>query len=213
MRGKEAAGLVQILGCRITPAYAGKRICRCSHRPAHRDHPRVCGEKNGCHDPCLIPLGSPPRMRGKGTMAAPHHRAGGITPAYAGKSHCHPGQCGRNGDHPRVCGEKSSKTFTRSILKGSPPRMRGKDGRGYHPERQCGITPAYAGKRPQSSSRRNTRRDHPRVCGEKPSRTGAVPARTGSPPRMRGKAKCRAGRQRRPRITPAYAGKRPKRYR
>ena len=46
MRGKEAAGLVQILGCRITPAYAGKRICRCSHRPAHRDHPRVCGEKS-----------------------------------------------------------------------------------------------------------------------------------------------------------------------
>ena len=86
MRGKEAAGLVQILGCRITPAYAGKRWTRLPSRAAMRDHPRVCGEKTAEQFKAEYPQGSPPRMRGKaqsyGSGSCPHR----ITPAYAGKS-------------------------------------------------------------------------------------------------------------------------------
>ena len=52
-----------------------------------------------------------------------------ITPAYAGKSYdiLHARACIR--DHPRLCGEKA---MTKSHLVTS-----------------CGITPAYAGKRPR----------------------------------------------------------------
>ena len=49
--------------------------------------------------------------------------------------------------------------------------------------------------------------DHPRVCGENPSREKYLPAAVGSPPRVRGK---RAARERMlgiQRITPACAGK------
>ena len=70
-----------------------------------------------------------------------------------------------------------------------------------------GITPAHAGKtslpRPMTSSQR----DHPRACGENPSRSALPSSGRGSPPRMRGKllgesaGACRLG------ITPAHAGK------
>ena len=52
------------------------------------------------------------------------------------------------------------------------------------------------------------RRDHPRVCGEKPSASLITSVVAGSPPRMRGKAEIAAGTSRTVRITPAYAGKR-----
>ena len=76
-------------------------------------------------------------------------------------------------------------------MKGSPPRMRGKDGVndsaqavtgitpayagkshtlvGELPHNPFGITPAYAGKRtiPHNATSLHTWKDHPRVCGEK----------------------------------------------
>ena len=70
-----------------------------------------------------------------------------------------------------------------------------------------GITPAYAGKRQERLSSRTSRRDHPRVCGEKLSCPVRGRHHKGSPPRMRGKVSledvlyCNCG------ITPAYAGK------
>ena len=97
--------------------------------------------------------------------------------------------------------------------KGSPPRMRGKA-----LLRQCrncriGITPAYAGKRLSQCRAPTVIRDHPRVCGEKGLNPVHRCCRSGSPPRMRGKGAhgvlqelCRG-------ITPAYAGKRLKRFR
>ena len=52
------------------------------------------------------------------------------------------------------------------------------------------------------------RRDHPRVCGEKPSASLITSVVAGSPPRMRGKAFRGCIFLRYARITPAYAGKR-----
>ena len=55
---------------------------------------------------------------------------------------------------------------------------------------------------------RTNRRDHPRVCGEKPP-SGGSPARfSGSPPRVRGKVPKRSAPAGAAGITPACAGKR-----
>ena len=92
---------------RITPACAGKRHSDCTGNSAHRDHPRVCGEKLSCRCPVLSRLGSPPRVRGKGAMPdgiAGHHR---ITPACAGKREKGLWRFCEYKDHPRVCGEKN----------------------------------------------------------------------------------------------------------
>ena len=87
--------------------------------------------------------------------------------------------------------------------------MRGKDHFDVKGQFRCGITPAYAGKRHNDRNGQVTEKDHPRVCGEK-SRSGLnLPRSWGSPPRMRGKVKTPQKGLQGPRITPAYAGKRP----
>ena len=112
----------------ITPAYAGKSVCRWSRVDPSWDHPRVCGEKHVLRTSKQKSGGSPPRMRGKGADQTTRRVFPGITPAYAGKR-CvcvcvcvcgiTPAYAGKryarlqkrrtNEDHPRVCGEKTKK--------------------------------------------------------------------------------------------------------
>ena len=90
-------------------------------------------------------------------------------------------------DHPRVCGEEYQRGGLDAAQKGSPPRMRGREGQPGRVERGTGITPAYAGKSRPAVIIAGHFRDHPRVCGEELVR-GTQQA-----------LQCR--------ITPAYAGK------
>ena len=99
------------IGCaatrRITPACAGKSHPYSPQSCAYRDHPRVCGEKEGRLSDAVKMMGSPPRVRGKAVLRQGHALGRGITPACAGKSsHASRSSRGR-GDHPRVCGEKA----------------------------------------------------------------------------------------------------------
>ena len=65
MRGK-VSGQRRFYGkAGITPAYAGKRSGRPVMMWVWRDHPRVCGEKDGYNLKGGDGDGSPPRMRGK----------------------------------------------------------------------------------------------------------------------------------------------------
>ena len=151
----------------ITPAYAGKRSVSTIQQVIHKDHPRVCGEKNIVRKASFDPQGSPPRMRGKGGTSMYIGARYGITPAYAGKRFARLQRRQTSGDHPRVCGEKfklRGRTFSRL---GSPPRMRGKDKVNCASVGRSGITPAYAGKSTRGSDDTACCWDHPRVCGEK----------------------------------------------
>ena len=65
-------------------------------------------------------------MRGKVYKDGKKVAAGGITPAYAGKSQHGERDSGKSEDHPRLCGEKCSNENRRKIILGSPPPMRGK---------------------------------------------------------------------------------------
>ena len=73
-------------GDRITPACAGKRYRYNRGVLRAWDHPRVRGEKSTGGTATAVLLGSPPRARGKVVVGQIHLRAGGITPACAGKS-------------------------------------------------------------------------------------------------------------------------------
>ena len=147
MRGKAHTQVTVGRKVRITPAYAGKSICKAA-----------CAADGA---------GSPPRMRGKAILHPMHCPHGRITPAYAGKRretmlHI----CVRR-DHPRVCGEKRSCLVRGHHRMGSPPRMRGKARHDGADPVFPGITPAYAGKRGACTRGRLRHWDHPRVCGEK----------------------------------------------
>ena len=70
---------------RITPAHAGKRSQWKINKVEEEDHPRTCGEKNVKMLKSLWKLGSPPHMRGKGTVLSEMMTSHRITPAHAGK--------------------------------------------------------------------------------------------------------------------------------
>ena len=152
----------------ITPACAGKREIRRTIRRLLWDHPRVCGEKFRFLLACRVPLGSPPRVRGKVRLRIPHRNHMGITPACAGKSGIRLYRDAHRRDHPRVCGEKLRLDIVLGLWQGSPPRVRGKGGMSGRGHAGVGITPACAGKRFLRRSARRILWDHPRVCGEKP---------------------------------------------
>ena len=106
VRGKAGRGQHHRPEPGITPACAGKSGLRLWHTERNGDHPRVCGEKPASASVKAVPVGSPPRMRGKVFL---HGQAGlsqRITPAYAGKRHYVFRLFSSGRDHPRVCGEK-----------------------------------------------------------------------------------------------------------
>ena len=149
-------------------------------------------------------------MRGKAVLASTTLYRSGITPAYAGKRDLVISGSGDIEDHPRVCGEKSTSEAQKSSDMGSPPRMRGKE-LGFHIVAvKIGITPACAGKRRCPRFRPGKTRDHPRVCGEKGKNHPRKPYCEGLPPRVRGKVLKLQNALKKFRITPAYAGKRPR---
>ena len=170
------------------------------------------GEKKTYRGKSWGPRGSPPRGRGKDHQARAAEGGVWITPAWAGKSR--PGvviACDFR-DHPRVGGEKVHEISGFHIIQGSPPRGRGKDLLLLDRKSGNGITPAWAGKRAKSKNGKKVKRDHPRVGGEKAGRWAAPTRCQGSPPRGRGKGSSSLKYCSFVRITPAWAGKRLKRF-
>ena len=108
-----------------------------------------------------------------------------------------------------MCGEKSQWACAIAILRGSPPRVRGKDGYGRRWSSLAGITPACAGKRSTLRPPEADAGDHPRVCGEKSAELDEKEKPEGSPPRVRGKAFSLPSTTSLRGITPARAGKSP----
>ena len=86
-------------------------------------------------------------MRGKGWALQDVIAWRRITPACAGKSEQKVSELTGIRDHPRVCGEKGCGIVSVQLLKGSPPRVRGKVLLMPATENSIRITPACAGKR------------------------------------------------------------------
>ena len=86
VRGKDKPDEKKFTFGRITPACAGKSQTLLYLPGLPRDHPRVCGEKLFQSPLLRLPLGSPPRVRGKVSHVQVLQFWAGITPAHAGKS-------------------------------------------------------------------------------------------------------------------------------
>ena len=85
--------------------------------------------------------------------------------------------------------------------------MRGKRQGGGGTDAPSGITPADAGKTPDSYLCLSCKQDHPRGCGENVEDACEQSVALGSPPRMRGKLIDEETGEITDRITPADAGK------
>ena len=97
--------------------------------------------------------------------------------------------------------------LARGRQQGSPPQVRGKLSHTSPALISSRITPAGAGKTPQVTLVPIEDKDHPRRCGENPTRWRPTNLQRGSPPQVRGKraAEFRHGGE--AGITPAGAGK------
>ena len=69
-------------------------------------HPHVCGEKWVLIDKVRPPLGSSPRVWGKGRKEIIVENARGFIPTCVGKSFCFATNRYQGVVHPHVCGEK-----------------------------------------------------------------------------------------------------------
>ena len=112
---------------RITPAWAGKSKLALCTPSCPTDHPRAGREKNKELEGVWLPMGSPPRRRGKERSTALVGTPTRITPALAGKSYVFGPFRPGSWDHPRVGGEKRDTESREDSILGSPPRGRGKD--------------------------------------------------------------------------------------
>ena len=107
-------------------------------------------------------------------------------PAYAGKTGAVAQGVQVSAEHPRVCGENLSSLKDKVTSTGTSPRMRGKLADSSKDTLESRNIPAYAGKTPSCRSSQKRSWEHPRVCGENPTRVDAVKVCNGTSPRMRG---------------------------
>ena len=110
-----------------------------------------------------------------------------ITPADAGKTTLKRQRLSGAKDHPRGCGENRLMLSLQLAVRGSPPRMRGKQTKYILLLQPVRITPADAGKTGYRGGREPRKEDHPRGCGENRIPSAISAKVLGSPPRMRGK--------------------------
>ena len=88
-------------------------------------------------------------------------------------------------DHPRMCGEHKSMAFCVGTLRGSSPHVRGALVWSCPYCGHSGIIPACAGSTRYSTTGKQGRRDHPRMCGEHHA-VSSGPHPAGDHPRMCG---------------------------
>ena len=86
-----------------------------------------------------------------------------------------------------MCGENILSGRMISVIRGSPPRVRGKQTFANEEYFVLRITPACAGKTPFDGAHFDGVQDHPRVCGENVEAVANQLVGPGSPPRVRGK--------------------------
>ena len=193
---------------RITPAYAGSSFLRILKCGFCMDHPRIRGEQSSSINWALVRPGSPPHTRGAAKHMIGLDACQRITPAYAGSRSIQPLRYCCAADHPRIRGEQRLVGPSEPHGTGSPPHTRGAGGKSWAVRTKARITPAYAGSRPLPSGLYLSGSDHPRIRGEQDAVANNVFRLIGSPPHTRGAGHYGLERQRRRRITPAYAGSR-----
>ena len=131
-------------------------------------------------------------MRSRRVLARVETCVDGITSACAEQTWNPPCRAWPGGDHLRVCGADLCLVSLKTLVAGSPPRVRSRRVTSYDRPGVCGITSACAEQTVMTALPQLKSGDHLRVCGA--DRTAGI-HRTwlwGSPPRVRKQTSRRA---------------------
>ncbi len=148
--------------------------------------------------------GSSPHARGTLRVVEPAAVRGRIIPACAGNARRRSSTCSTATDHPRMRGERVDIPSVDRRDTGSSPHARGTPIHAVASAPARRIIPACAGNALFSAIPRRVFADHPRMRGERTSRSTATYGESGSSPHARGTRPARqrrgAGRQDHPRM-------------
>ena len=135
--------------------------------------------------------GSSPRVRGRLRGTAAGVLGGGLIPASAGQTDGGTRTRTQPGAHPRECGADRPLYFSSTAIRGSSPRVRGRQQ--FHGSREvlARLIPASAGQTCHASKTRQAGGAHPRECGADAARESGVTWDQGSSPRVRGRRRYR----------------------
>ena len=171
----------------LTPANAGTTSSKNRSKDWCLAHPRECGDDHrggGRHEQ---ELGSPPRMRGRRANRQRQVLKARLTPANAGTTWLARPKTVGAAAHPRECGDDGFRHLRQTPIRGSPPRMRGRQTAREEWDYLRRLTPANAGTTDSSRRLNSALRAHPRECGDDGSQELDADGCPGSPPRMRGR--------------------------
>ena len=186
-RGKRRSVSFDLRTRGLIPAWAGKTATSTMRKRRLPAHPRVGGENSVVVAVFIVRSGSSPRGRGKHLSAMFDRSAGGLIPAWAGKTTATTSTVLRPRAHPRVGGENAGGAGEHLAGAGSSPRGRGKLNKTRPLQADQRLIPAWAGKTRSIMSRAASRQAHPRVGGENAVMNHPAAAALGSSPRGRGK--------------------------
>ena len=92
--------------------------------------------------------------------------------------------------HPHVCGENVAGSYSVRSVRGSPPRVWGKQDATEELDKIRRFTPTCVGKTNQGQTKEVVQVVHPHVCGENGIINTCPQSDNGSPPRVWGKQLC-----------------------
>ena len=185
-RGTHTAGLHTLFQTRFIPACAGNAWWKLARGLPVAVHPRMRGERTFEFEPLITPAGSSPHARGTrgvGRLGVDHVR---FIPACAGNAPLPECSLWRWPVHPRMRGERDRRSIASSTTLGSSPHARGTRPTVEHDTTRNRFIPACAGNAASRSPGSGQETVHPRMRGERFSRSRVMASMDGSSPHARG---------------------------
>ena len=191
---------------RVIPAYAGNAPSCATRARGSPVHPPMRGERLPCPDQAWPHLGSSPHARGTLLGKNPQRAIERFIPACAGNAPWVRTSGWPRTVHPRMRGERrvSAESIMASI--GSSPHTRGTPAADDPMTALVRFIPAYAGNALALHAGTSSPAVHPRIRGERRTRSASCRASTGSSPHTRGTRTPGSVLPSRTRFIPAYAG-------
>ena len=171
---------------RFIPAYAGNAPQERTQIDQVAVHPRIRGERHVQQQRNVLDAGSSPHTRGTPWTTRSSIFCPRFIPAYAGNAADHSLQVEGRAVHPRIRGERESLDSTVMEDGGSSPHTRGTLRPTPPIPHRRRFIPAYAGNASEKTRIWICEAVHPRIRGERCSRTIAISSVTGSSPHTRG---------------------------
>ena len=205
-RGSTHQEIRDIVGERVSPAYAGIDLSLRLGRSSASSFPRIRGDRPAPGVPRFGGAWFPPHTRGSTGRGGQILRRQPVSPAYAGIDRYALYRRAIQARFPRIRGDRPLTCAGTRRWSGFPPHTRGSTWGELESLQRAKVSPAYAGIDPAQSTAADTTASFPRIRGDRPACWPGAPTPSGFPPHTRGSTCAPHKRTPPDEVSPAYAG-------